>query len=613
VGGNLISGGNFLPYFSRNHAGHGESITNVDDAQPSDAGAVGVNCAPLGSTWVDPVYIGHGTHVAGLAAANLNAATGVQGTCKNCGLAMHKISFMDCVLRGTYQPELDTLDFEEVGPVLEDAVGTGVQVVNMSFGTRESLSCAPNGTPLHALCLALDIAAESDVLVVASAGNRREVLNFPAREPDVVSVGGTFLDGFTFWDDFPNCPLGFQVKQECASNYSSLPSVGYLQEVVSPAKLVYSTMPAGKNWNPSISCGDSYGPGGSGDGAGTCSGTSMSSPQVAGVYGALRSINPLVRAGAAFPSVGGGTVRSVMIESSSRSTAGVGWHTKLGFGVPDSRRAVEKMLGRVRKDLVANRVTPLFRLYSPGSLDYAAVSTPQLAIALSLFQSEEYKSTNSKKNEFLEAFPIPGYTTFPNTAAGSPRAAALVLTTEYKSQPEYPDLVALHLLDRPSVGTNRDLVLLSSESVANSALAAGYQYGGRQGYLYSDCSPYPACRPPGTERLHLKCVANGSDCAVLLDAEVASFAALGYNTSFPGMTSSVLGLAYPVIDSDGDGLPDGLEREIGTDPAHVDSDRDGAHDGVEYPFAGVPVSDPCEGLDVQCPRPPSYIFEDDFE
>jgi hypothetical protein len=71
----------------------------------------------------------------------------------------------------------------------------------------------------------------------------------------------------------------------------------------------------------------------------------------------------------------------------------------------------------------------------------------------------------------------------------------------------------------------------------------------------------------------------------------------------------VLGYAYPNVDSDGDGLIDGFEYLLGTDPNQVDSDRDGVHDGVEYPQAGVPKSDPCSAGRCR----PHYLFDDGFE
>lgn len=70
-----------------------------------------------------------------------------------------------------------------------------------------------------------------------------------------------------------------------------------------------------------------------------------------------------------------------------------------------------------------------------------------------------------------------------------------------------------------------------------------------------------------------------------------------------------LGYAYPNVDSDGDGLIDGFEYLLGTDPYHTDSDRDGFLDGEEYPQAGIPKSDPCSSS--RCK--PGYLFEDGFE
>ena len=46
----------------------------------------------------------------------------------------------------------------------------------------------------------------------------------------------------------------------------------------------------------------------------------------------------------------------------------------------------------------------------------------------------------------------------------------------------------------------------------------------------------------------------------------------------------------PETDSDGDGLPDALETEIGTDPNSVDSDNDGINDGIEAMLGFDPLS-----------------------
>ena len=125
----------------------------------------------------------------------------------------------------------------------------------------------------------------------------------------------------------------------------------------------------------------------------------------------------------------------------------------------------------------------------------------------------------------------------------------------------------------------------------------------------------PECIPPGTVALHLGCTTKFQRCAVFPDDRAAEFSAAGYTHTFPGMGSSVLGLAYPVrnSDPDNDQVPSAMEYLMGTDPLHPDSDRDGVPDGVEAPFAGLWLSDPCDGSNVQCPRPEWWVFEDSFE
>jgi hypothetical protein len=57
-----------------------------------------------------------------------------------------------------------------------------------------------------------------------------------------------------------------------------------------------------------------------------------------------------------------------------------------------------------------------------------------------------------------------------------------------------------------------------------------------------------------------------------------------------------------------------MEIAVGTNPSSADSDGDGLNDGVEFPFADVPVSDPCsEGAANTCVIPRDPIFGSSFE
>jgi len=55
-----------------------------------------------------------------------------------------------------------------------------------------------------------------------------------------------------------------------------------------------------------------------------------------------------------------------------------------------------------------------------------------------------------------------------------------------------------------------------------------------------------------------------------------------YDMRDKGLFAATVGL-----DSDGDGIPDWREREIGTDPLKVDSRGDGQSDGAAYAANGI--------------------------
>lgn len=132
---------------------------------------------------------------------------------------------------------------------------------------------------------------------------------------------------------------------------------------------------------------------------------------------------------------------------------------------------------------------------------------------------------------------------------------------------------------------NRDFALITGESRLNGAMAAGYRYAGIHGYVFQS-------QAPGTQALRVQCRTNRDDCAVFLEDQRVAFESDGYTGLMDGMADSLLGYADPTADADQDGLPDGMERAIGTSPSLADSDGDGLVDGAEYPLAGLPLSDP---------------------
>jgi subtilisin family serine protease len=495
---------------------------------------------------------------------------------------------------------------------------TGAQVINMSFGSQDAPDDVCVFQSDDAWCLALQHANNVGSVVVASSGNNRLRIQFPANDPRVVSVGG-FDANLSFWDDSPGsttfCPA--QSTLECGSNYTTalgLPK----QESIASAKVVLSTTYPGKNWNLQ-SCGDGFPGPGFGNGVGLCTGTSMSSPQVAGLIGILRSINPLVPPSQPVitaPQAPG--VRTVLAQTTDRAQVGQAWDQRFGYGRPDAAAGAKRMLGRVAGAVVKNRATPLFRLRSTGANDYADTTTPQMAVAFIRFRAS-YQPQGTL---------VPGYGNFPQesgtTPLPAPRAPAYVLTTEFSPRPNYPNLIPLYAVGRErnwpvgctagAAGCNsnhRDFTLLTKTSEIEQAHTDGYSLRTIQGYIYQPCTPEPTCIPPGAVKFYRACNTSVDDCATFLQSEFATFQSAGYTAAYPAGSGTLMGYAYPSTDTDGDGLVDGFEFAVGTNHTLADTNGDFVSDGVQFPMAGVPVSDPCSGNAANCPG--DTIFKNGFQ
>jgi serine protease len=610
--GRLVPGGNYLPHLSRNVGGRDQQVGLLDEIQPSHALA---QEQPYCGEWLTYGKAGHGTHVAGLVGANSDA--GVRGACQNCGLSIARRTFNYCDIPSRTSQPGNSPDRDADG--VSHLVRFGAQVINMSFAGNV-YRCTDSTAPT-ALCQALDLAKSFDVIVAASSGNDHAPnIYFPARDVRIAAIGGIGDDPAKLWDEAIGatnryCPV-FNSWAECGSDWSSS-SLSELQEFVAPAKLVKSTFYRGKNWSSLSDCGDEYtdstDPAAKSDGVGPCTGTSMSAPIMSGIFGLLRSINPMMRAGD--PRNRASTidgVRDVVAQTASRKS--IGPDAYYGYGYPDAAAAARKMLGTVRGQPVVNRVTPLFGLYSAGGRDYAAVAIPQLAMSLITASSNSYVSDGDA---------VAGYAQFPMASAGPPLARALVLTTPTPPYFGTPPPVPLYLMEKKRAGSvscdqqnpfcHGDFILVSSDAQVQLAADQGYKLAGRQGYIYGTCSPAPSCVPYQAQVLHLKCNVAAADCAVFLEKDRLAFEGSGYVSTFPGFSTSTLGYAYPSTNTDNDLLPDAMELVIGTSMWQTDSDGDGSIDSNEYSMSGIPVSDPCQGSVMLCTRNIDQIFFNGFE
>ena len=171
----------------------------------------------------------HGTHVAGIAGAETNNSNGVASIGHNITLIPVKSTNSATAVTHGYEGILY-------------AVAAGADVINMSWGGSGSSTTGQN---------IISYASGEGIVLIAAAGNDNvSSIFYPAGYNEVIAVAST-----TFGD-----------SKSSFSNY------GTWIDISAPGSAIYSTIP--------------------GNGYGTKQGTSMASPQVAGLAGLMLSLNP---------------------------------------------------------------------------------------------------------------------------------------------------------------------------------------------------------------------------------------------------------------------------------------------------------------------------------
>ena len=117
---------------------------------------------------------GHGTHVAGILAADTNNGIGIAGTCPDCHLLIGKV--LNDLGSGTTSNATAGIIW---------AADNGAKVINLSLGTTDEQTAS-----LYEQ--AVSYAIRKGAVVVAAAGNDGNTqFNYPAAVPGVISVAGT--------------------------------------------------------------------------------------------------------------------------------------------------------------------------------------------------------------------------------------------------------------------------------------------------------------------------------------------------------------------------------------------------------------------------------------
>lgn len=470
--------------------------------------------APDGGTNVDErdligLSAGHGTHVAGIVAANASltgtaaasyrnpAARGSAGLCFECSLIVVKLSN-----QGVTVPAA-------LAAGLSYAVSTGAQIITMSFGAKNGVTCNAPSAEYSAMCSALAFAAERDVVMVAATGNDdEERIDFPASDPRVIPVGGIDDPHGNRWS---NDPTTFRSP---GSNYGERLRLGGF---VAPAKSILSSFYRGASWNASQSCQDdtpNFG------GLGDCTGTSMATPYIAGVMALLRSADPLQS--------------RTWLQNTLRNNSSLGWAptNELGAGVPHAGRAVSAVLG------ASNQLTPLFAFR--GS-DYFYTVSPQFGAAATY---DTLRPRNINKNMQIptpigaSVNPGTGRYHFPGVKNSHATAQLWVYSTRENPRNAAQPLLPLRRFVRcdttPCQHTSNviDRAYSTLEADFNSWEASGYAYEGVDGYLHSPAFE----QPKGTVAVYRSCAK--SDCAVFPESQRGTMMQSGFSVA------TLIGYAY---------------------------------------------------------------------
>jgi thermitase len=175
---------------------------------------------------------GHGTHVAGIAAARTNNSTGVAG-----------LSWQAKIMPVKALNNYGSGGYEDVASGVIYAANNGADIINLSLG---------GSVPSSVLEDAVEYAHALGSVVVAATGNNNSSVSYPARYPEVIAVAATDSND----------------QRASFSNYG--PEV----DVAAPGVSIRSTY----WWS-----GSTYG---------WMSGTSQASPHVAGLAALIWSVSP---------------------------------------------------------------------------------------------------------------------------------------------------------------------------------------------------------------------------------------------------------------------------------------------------------------------------------
>jgi subtilisin len=235
--------------------------TGIDLGHPDLNARNGTNCVSPGAPATDDH--GHGTHVAGTAAARDNDL-GVVGVAP--GARVWAVKVLNAAGSGTTSQIVCGIDWVTANA----RSGAGIEVANMSLGGQSlfgSLSgCSSTWDPMHpAICRSVNAGVTYAVAAGNSAANANNFV--PATYAEVITVSALA--------DFNGQPGGGAAatcRADQDDTFASFSNYGNDVDLIAPGVCILSTYLGG--------------------GYNTFSGTSMASPHVAGAAGLYKAGNP---------------------------------------------------------------------------------------------------------------------------------------------------------------------------------------------------------------------------------------------------------------------------------------------------------------------------------
>ena len=343
------------------------------------------NCVTPGAPPEDGY--GHGTHVAGTAAAPRNGI-GVVGVASEAELVAVKV-FDDS---GNSSESLVLCGFDHVMALNADGDSTNdIDVMNMSFGEERAWGDCQNDA-LHAAVCAANAAG---IIMVAGAGNSAvNAGNFvPAAFPEVISVSA-LTDFDTVRGGLAGCKFILELfSTECDDTLALFSNYGASVDVVAPGVFVQSTWPGGTYK--------------------TSSGTSMATPHVAGVVALMAAAAPGLTPAQAMANLKtSGECPDGSIAGADASCAGQGTWPDDPDGIP------EPMIHALRAAVASGNPPPPT---APGAPNLTAATAGNASVALT------WSAPASDGGS-----PISGYQIWRGTSSGGESLLTTVgVTTSY--------------------------------------------------------------------------------------------------------------------------------------------------------------------------------------